>query len=168
MDKQVYEIPGRLTNIARKGENKTCSELVPKKWRFWSDIILNICFKIFQAKQFLEAEAKKEMGTVCDMTLSNIVDLYLFDDQASVVYRKYPSNMMVKLDFKPEIHLCCSIDFIAQIGRIYQTSCIILQFPALNPVGYPVPRMRASKLIQLSAFEMWINKRKSEEFVWQR
>ena len=103
MDKQVYEIPGRLTNIARKGENKTCSELVPKKWRFWSDIILNICFKIFQAKQFLEVEAKKEMGTVCDMTLSNIVDLYLFDDQASVVYRKYPSNMIVKLDFKPEI-----------------------------------------------------------------
>ena len=40
---------------------------------------------------------------MCDMTLSNIVDLYLFDDQASVVYRKYPSNMMVKLDFKPEI-----------------------------------------------------------------
>ena len=45
----------------------------------------------FPAKQFLGAEAK-EMGTVCDMTLSNIVDLYLFDDQASVVYQYYPPS----------------------------------------------------------------------------
>merc|ERR1712018_1038437 len=31
------------------------------------------------------AEAKKEMGYVCDMTLGNIIDLYMFDDQDVLV-----------------------------------------------------------------------------------
>ena len=39
------------------------------------------CSEHFPAQQFFGDEVQKEMGTVCDMTLNNIVDLYLFDDQ---------------------------------------------------------------------------------------
>ena len=61
------------------------------------------CFRRFPAQQFLSAKAK-EMGTVCDMTLNNIVDLYLFDDQASVILfiNLYPLPQASQLVFTEE------------------------------------------------------------------
>merc|ERR1712018_160325 len=43
------------------------------------------------------AEAKKEMGYVCDMTLGNIIDLYMFDDQDVLVPERVhePGDVLV-------------------------------------------------------------------------